>query len=255
MVQCECKKCVKTPQGKKCRGCVCKPQYFMGNQPNVRNLKPLYNTFVRGGDKAKNIEKVLTPRMMRFFRQLSKKKFSPTSGSEPMLRKVWFEEGIVDQHNCYSYAINDLRLNGRMGGANKATPGLASTGRRNINNAKGLSCKKMVAATLSDLRKYDKGSSFIPSRKIMSAPARKGYYKVVLVSTSDPINSDFHWYRQDPSGWWSHKPGHTPPTRLDASGKLISDPTKANRNTGHLNYDIVCGGFYVSRKNRPAVTA
>lgn len=40
---------------------------------------------------------------------------------------------------------------------------------------------------------------------------------------------DFHWYRKDLSGMWSHKPGSTPATNVDNSGNAITDPRNANR--------------------------
>ena len=39
---------------------------------------------------------------------------------------------------------------------------------------------------------------------------------------------DFHWYRQDANGNWSHKPGTTAATNLDNSGNVITDPRTAD---------------------------
>lgn len=36
--------------------------------------------------------------------------------------------------------------------------------------------------------------------------------------------TDFHFYRRDSDGNWSHKPGPRPPTTLDNSGNPITDP-------------------------------
>ena len=54
---------------------------------------------------------------------------------------------------------------------------------------------------------------------------RKGYYSVYLVVDNC---IDYHWYRQDKGGYWSHKPGRTPVKKLDASGKMIKNPAKAD---------------------------
>jgi len=40
---------------------------------------------------------------------------------------------------------------------------------------------------------------------------------------------DYHWYRQDDNGCWSHKPGSTPVTNLDDSGRFIADPLACDR--------------------------
>jgi hypothetical protein len=68
-----------------------------------------------------------------------------------------------------------------------------------------------------------------------------GYHKVMLVIAP---GVDYHWYRQDTDGKWSHKPGITPITNLDASGKPIADPAKADRDYSSQegpNYTDVCG--------------
>jgi hypothetical protein len=52
-----------------------------------------------------------------------------------------------------------------------------------------------------------------------------GYYLIALVVAK---GRDYHWYRQDDTGYWSHKPGHTQATNLDASGKVITDPRDCN---------------------------
>ena len=60
------------------------------------------------------------------------------------------------------------------------------------------------------------------------------HYEVYLVTS----NSDYHWYRRDSNGYWSHKPGITPVTNLDASGARIRNIFKANhgkyKNGGYL---------------------
>ena len=48
---------------------------------------------------------------------------------------------------------------------------------------------------------------------------------------------DYHWYRQDKGGLWSHKPGVTPVVNVDASNSLINNPAKADRKYGMLNYN------------------
>lgn len=55
---------------------------------------------------------------------------------------------------------------------------------------------------------------------------------------------DYHWYRLDKAnGKWTHKPGGSPATDVDASGLTITNPLTANRNYGGLNYTDN-GGFY-----------
>ena len=62
---------------------------------------------------------------------------------------------------------------------------------------------------------------------------KKGYYAVYLVIDN---GTDYHWYRQDKGGYWSHKPGRTAVKNVDASGQLIINPASANHNYGRAKY-------------------
>jgi len=63
---------------------------------------------------------------------------------------------------------------------------------------------------------------------------------------------DYHWYRQNPDGTWSHKPGKKPVTDKDASGNVIYDPDDADRNYEELelNYSDLIAYFYVIPLNK-----
>ncbi len=52
-------------------------------------------------------------------------------------------------------------------------------------------------------------------------------------------NRDYHWYRRDADGTWSHKPGRTAATNVDNSSNVITDPTTADRG----RYTRFCGFF------------
>ncbi len=82
----------------------------------------------------------------------------------------------------------------------------------------------------------------------------EGAYKVALVIESKPTvfetdyQCDYHWYRQDSDGFWSHKQGNQEVTRLDKSECLITDPETANRGI----YTIFIGFFEVTPLNQMA---
>jgi hypothetical protein len=101
-------------------------------------------------------------------------------------------------------------------------------------------------------------------------PNRDGYYLMALVTTSqDGFDAaaktfhlaDFHCYRRDADGGWSHKPGRGPVSRLDSNERIIDNPETAARRQelGTINippvgpvpaivdYDIFCGYFYVKK--------
>ena len=83
--------------------------------------------------------------------------------------------------------------------------------------------------------------TFTPIGRYETCPP--GTYKVALVAA--PSISDYHWYRQDADGLWSHKRGTTAVKRTDESGKLIIDPMTADR----ANYSIFVGYFAVKPWN------
>lgn len=57
---------------------------------------------------------------------------------------------------------------------------------------------------------------------------------------------DFHWYRQNSDGTWSHKRGGTQVINQDASGQLIYDPQICDRTYDNgTDYDVFVGYFYV----------
>ena len=67
------------------------------------------------------------------------------------------------------------------------------------------------------------GYIFRPIGRDERCPA--GSYKVALI-----VGSDYHWYRQNPDGFWSHKPGDWPVTNVDEQGNSIIDPQYAEWN-------------------------
>jgi hypothetical protein len=80
----------------------------------------------------------------------------------------------------------------------------------------------------------------------------RNYYKGAMVV--DPEHT-FHFYRQDKDGMWSHKPGISPVSRVDADKKPIYVPHFANRNyekddddpEDQINYTDFCGYYCIPR--------
>lgn len=72
----------------------------------------------------------------------------------------------------------------------------------------------------------------------------EGTYKIALVINPDDY-TDYHWYRQDYDGFWSHKPGITEATNLDFSDNRILDPQEADRG----DWTIFVGYFAVTPWN------
>lgn len=67
-------------------------------------------------------------------------------------------------------------------------------------------------------------------------------YKVVLFFDSN--SEEYHWYRQNYDGTWSHKPGSEAVTDLDESGNIIYNPITCAK-TYNFDYEYV--GCYAIR--------
>lgn len=73
---------------------------------------------------------------------------------------------------------------------------------------------------------------------------KEGYYLAALFFPDDPNNFDFHWYRRDDNGTWSHKDGWRMPKNKDIKGNVLRDP----RADAQQSYPVFGGFFLVPRK-------
>lgn len=85
---------------------------------------------------------------------------------------------------------------------------------------------------------------------------KKGYYKIFF--TVAP-NRDYHLYRQNEDGTYSHKPGSTPAKMTDSSNRIIKNPQTADRFSGPDDYEFLqpslyymtlCNSFCVPHKDK-----
>jgi hypothetical protein len=167
--------------------------------------------------------------------------------------------------NCYAYAMNS-RLGHPAGG--KPQPGDAAS-----HKLWDLGCPSLTAAVLADA----KGGQVTQAHRCpyqrqhrLPPPDKPDHYLVALVTTSNDATeydhvaktvrrADYHWYRQNPDGTWSHKPGHGAAVATDSDGHAITNPETAARiskldpfvtATGEtyqqvIDYNEFCGYFYV----------
>ncbi len=124
--------------------------------------------------------------------------------------------------NCYAYVCN---VKGPFQGRYGAQPGEKAGSP--LTSANQITVPEIRRRAIAD------GLSTVPL---------PNSHKVFLVV--DPGN-DYHWYRLDSNGLWSHKPGSTKVTNLDASGRLITNPETADRNYGAVNYTDNGGYLWV----------
>ncbi|GAG83048.1 unnamed protein product [marine sediment metagenome] len=77
---------------------------------------------------------------------------------------------------------------------------------------------------------------------------KKGFYKGFIALDTKESDSDYHFFVQNLSGYWSHKPGRQPAVDIDASGKKIKNPVLADREYQYFNYSKPCFFFCLNNK-------
>ena len=167
----------------------------------------------------------------------------PISGSEPnYYPKAWnADNDLLISHNCYAYFLDDIDT----ARTKKPQPGYYSIGKENINEDsenKYSSCEVMEDRILKDNPGIYKAQE--------SEQCRSGYYKGFL--TWHP-GKDYHFYRQDSNGLFSHKRGKKKVSNIDSNGELIANPRLAAKNYSSYNYTTNCNYFCIP-SNKRAVT-
>ncbi|WP_441285784.1 hypothetical protein ACSRUE_24995 [Sorangium sp. KYC3313] len=138
---------------------------------------------------------------------------------------VWNNNSdVVEQNNCYNYACNVI------------TNTFAQPGRGCGQSQDQYACRELGVAALCD--GLHGQNDCVPDSE---APR----YLVALVIWPD---EDFHWYRLNEGGTWSHKRGHDPVTNVDNEGAFINDPAACARDP----YVQMCGYFYTGKNIRVA---
>jgi hypothetical protein len=136
-------------------------------------------------------------------------------------------------NNCYAYAFRDLELN-RSG---KPQPGFraglkpAPKGRYN--------CNEFIKRI-----QLDHPDAEYKGQVMTDCEGCK--YMVYLVLDVKGSKRDYHFYRQNSDGFWSHKPGSKRVAVVDAAGNKITDPSKAAHKYKEYDYSTPCGFFCVS---------
>ena len=141
----------------------------------------------------------------------------------------WNDDNIRPNNNCYSYAL-DIMMD-----KDGLQPGY-SQGKRVSRYSENYN-SEILELALAD------GRIKRPTLLNKLGFGKKGNYKVYLVfgtyiDHSGHLAHDYHWYRQDKKGQWSHKPGYTGKVKnVDASGSIIMNPVKANHHYQTIFYN------------------
>jgi hypothetical protein len=155
-------------------------------------------------------------------------------------------ETLRESHNCFAYAIDtidptmveDCRKEPECN-VGFPQPGYEA-GYKRFADQKEKGCGDMVSRLWGDNPKI------LATTFTMRCP--NGTSKIALIV--DP-KRDYHFLRQDPDGYWSHKPGALPVKRVDASNRPIVRPDRSlfiyKDTKDPLLYTNFCGYFCVPR--------
>ena len=175
--------------------------------------------------------------------------------------KLWNHNSVQKYNNCYIYALNKPKTTRTQ----KTSPGLGEKGGGESGTGDfGRDYSNYTCDYFDKLIKNDIPGAIrhqVDSIDKVKCPAN--HYEIALVLDDNKTpnvsgDDDFHFYRKDcGTEFWSHKPGSAPVKKTDASGNLILDPQKSNRNFPNHNYYNFCGyyciphdvGTYLSTKS------
>ena len=150
----------------------------------------------------------------------------PTSGYEPLYAPdSWNNDyKILISTNCYAYAL-DLRRDPKTKTyfpeyGSPETWGLQPGGLSKTKLNDDLSNMDIVIKKDAAARGWTIGEIGANEK------APPGAYKIAYLESKD--RNDYHWYRQNPDGTWSHKPGPGRVTNRDYSGMPILNPELSN---------------------------
>lgn len=131
----------------------------------------------------------------------------PICRCAPLYEPAWWNDGgqRQSQNNCYNYSTN------------YRTDTFAQPGRAAGAMYAALTCAAVLPAASAD--------ELIDSPNANNTCSGEGHLVALVIAPG----WDYHWYRMNRNGRWSHKPGHTPVTNLDNSGVAIKDPRLADR--------------------------
>lgn len=190
------------------------------------------------------------------------------SGSEPSyMPELWSNPYVEGSHNCYSYFLNrqvkavkekceEICLKKHKKGCpqkdNECTdlkpqPGdfelIKRTGTDKGKERKYF-CPNMQKKILAD------NPTLIPTTFNAKCPANH-YKGAMVVDSSGKNGNTYHFYRLNKNGLWDHKPGISPISDVDASGKPIYVPHFADRDYSNeddddsIKYNGFCGYYCI----------
>ena len=189
---------------------------------------------------------------------------SPLTGYEPKYDPAYYNgtRRVRESHNCFAYAFNHVEMppEAECNEESCVTP-FHQPGRKSgypkWSKSHGKRCPDLLARLKADVpelrtagftQRCPAGTSKIA---LVIAPDKCGNQLERKRPCPEAKNGDYHFYRQDSNGFWSHKPGATAVTNKDAEGRPIYDPALASRDYGdRLNYKWFCSYLCAPKRGR-----
>ena len=164
----------------------------------------------------------------------------PTGGGEMSYApSVWNNPTYAMYSNCYTYALSFFtnKVGGARPGDFSVNPVFPSW---QTNNAyKDQQIARMNGDAKVMFNAFDISPYWCTFANYFT-PSKNGYRVAMYVHPG----RDFHFYRQDYGGYWSHRRAQLDIENLDNSNQSITDPEYANRDYGLFNYTDFCGIYY-----------
>lgn len=176
---------------------------------------------------------------------------SPLSGAEPRYDPGRYnnDPAIYKSHNCYSYGMNVLdtslvnfcrKNNGKDCRTHFHQPGALNGDRYALNTVERRTCPNVEKLMKADVPEI--------TNTTFQGQCPANMSKIAMVVDK---GEDYHFYRLDSDGMWSHKDGSNKVKRYDANKQPIFNPETAARDYtpqgSDLNYDDFCGFYCVPR--------
>ena len=157
--------------------------------------------------------------------------------------KTWKGNNIIFNTNCYIYALN-LPQNPYTG-KGYLTWDHVQPGNLGGNNQFGQLRGPFQKNTFIERVKKDLEVIGMEIVESTYDEVRKGkWWKVALAFENSLYFNDYHWWRQNLDGTWSHKPGKNRVQNTDNSDNIITNPETCNRG----NYSTFAGFFMIRKK-------
>ena len=170
------------------------------------------------------------------------------------------DSNVRDSHNCYAYFLNVVSP--KITRACKKSRKRGKKCRRpHPGYSLGFPAIKTVRSHMTCFDMNNRVTKENPHVRVVSdsEKCKPSEYKGALVLASHPWGdkADYHFYRENDSGYWSHKDGPEKATDRDAEGKKIRDPRRASRDYRKgkkigRKYDRFCNFYCVKRQPEKA---